>query len=112
MPARRDSTLISLRTFDGVTFHGYLLTKDKRQLERALSHMMHAADNDLHLHHLNIWLSTGPMVRDNEIEDIIHKHCPEAGKVVSNYKGGDKISFVAWLMKTDDPDNEKLMRIH
>lgn len=108
---RRDSTLISLVTQDGVVLHGYLLAAEASKLDMALQHMEHAAE-ELGLRHLNVWLSTGPMVRDPAVERIVRKSCPDGAGILDNYKGGDFVSLVAWLMRDGDADSETLMAVH
>lgn len=107
----RNRTLISLRTQMGVTMHGYLLATDKRQVDGAIEAMASVAEK-LQIPHLNIWLSTGPTTPDKEIEAIIRRNSKDGARIIDDHKGGNKVSFIAWIMPTDDPDNETLMAWH
>jgi hypothetical protein len=100
-----------LLTFDvgqHTRMYGYLMCNDKRYVGKIIDHMINKAE-ELGFVPLGIGLvtelSTGTEIVRKKVCDISEeaKHCMEAAT---------DFHFSAWLGPTDDPDDNRLMRLH
>jgi hypothetical protein len=89
--------------------HTYLMTRDRKDVERVAAKMMDIVEQDLGLRVLGIILCTTLGDGSAVVREIIGKENLEAQR---NFEAAANFHCTMFMLRADNPDNRRLMELH
>jgi hypothetical protein len=95
---------------EGVNFHAYLMTNDRRQVQAAASRMMDVIEKQKLPMPMPVILETRLSTGADIVRGIVAAHMPEAAQCMAEATNFHLTAFV--MSAHANPDNDCLMELH